>query len=93
MEFIWSENCQGAFDRSKKLLLTNNLLAHYDPNLEIVIHTDASPYGLGAVLSHIHNGVEKPVLFTSCTLTKAQQNYAQLHREALAIVFAVKKIS
>lgn len=31
------------------------------------------------------------MLFASCTLTKAQQNYAQLHREALAIVFAVKK--
>lgn len=31
-------------------------------------------------------------MYAICTLTRAQQNYAQLHREALAIVFAVKKI-
>lgn len=89
--FLWSDECQKAFERSKKLLLTNNLLVHYDQNKPIVIHCDASPYGLGAILSHVIDGKDQPVLFTSCTLTKTQQNYAQLHREALAIVFAVKK--
>lgn len=89
--FQWSKECQIAFERSKKLLMTNNLLVHYDPNKEIVIHCDASPYGLGAILSHVIEGKDRPVLFTSCTLTSAQKNYAQLHREALAIVFAVKK--
>lgn len=91
MPFVWSPECQNAFDRSKQLLLSNKLLVHYDPSKPIVIHCDASPYGLGAILSHVIDGKDKPVLFTSCTLTKTQQNYAQLHREALAIVFAVKK--
>lgn len=89
--FVWSTECQATFDKSKRLLLSNNLLIHYDPNKPIVIHCDASPYGLGAILSHVIDGRDKPVLFTSCTLTKAQQNYAQLYKEALAIVFAVKK--
>lgn len=89
--FVWSEECNQAFEKCKRLLVTNDLLIHYDPKKPIVIHCDASPYGLGAILSHIVDGQDRPVLFTSCTLTKAQQNYAQLHREALAIVFAVKK--
>lgn len=91
MHFEWSDECENAFQKSKNLLLTNNLLVHYDPNKPIVIHCDASPYGLGAILSHVINGKDMPVLFVSCTLTKTQQNYAQLHREALAIVFAVKR--
>lgn len=90
-KFIWSDECQRAFQRSKDLLLSNDLLVHYDPAKPIVIHCDASPYGLGAILSHVIKGKDKPVLFASCTLTKTQQNYAQLHREALAVVFAVKK--
>lgn len=89
--FEWSNACQQAFERSKTLIASNKLLVHYDPNKEIVIHCDASPYGLGAVLSHVIDGESRPVMFTSCTLTAAQENYSQLHRESLAIVFAVKK--
>lgn len=63
----------------------------YDPNKPIIVASDASPYGVGAVMSHLVNGVEKPVLFASSSLSPAEKNYSQLHREALAIVFAIKK--
>lgn len=90
-EFIWSEKCQSCFEKSKLLLVNNQVLELYDPKKQIVVAADASPYGVGAVLSHIVNGVEKPVIFASSTLSPAEKNYSQSHREALAIVFAVKK--
>lgn len=90
-EYIWSTECDEAFERSKRLLLTNQLLVHYDPNKPLVIHCDASPYGLGAIISHIIDNKDRPIMFASSSLTEAQRNYAHLHREALAIVFAVKK--
>lgn len=52
---------------------------------------DSSAYGVGGVLSHRENGTEKPIIFVPGTLSKAEQNYSQLEREALAIIFCVKR--
>ena len=63
----------------------------FDPSLPIVVQCDASPTGIAGALSHIVDGVERPVAFVSRSLSKAEQNYSQLDHEALAIVFTVYK--
>ena len=53
---------------------------------------DASQNGLIAVLSHkMEVGSGHPISFASRTLTKAERNYSNLEREALAVIFGVKK--
>ncbi|XGW34469.1 hypothetical protein V3C99_018400 [Haemonchus contortus] len=49
--FTWSPECQSCFDRIKKTLNYDLLLAHYDPTLPLIVAADASNYGIGAVLS------------------------------------------
>ncbi len=88
----WNSDCQSAFQTAKDLLTSSSVLAHYDPQHPIRLAADASAYGIGAVLSHVYpNGEEKPIAFVSRTLTASEKNYAQIEKEALALVFGVHR--
>ncbi|XP_030608895.1 uncharacterized protein K02A2.6-like [Archocentrus centrarchus] len=88
----WTSACASAFQEAKALLVSQEVLTHYNPELPLRLACDASTYGVGAVLSHVMpDGDEKPIAYASRTLSKAEQNYAQIEREALAIVFGVRK--
>jgi hypothetical protein len=88
----WNKKEQEAFKASKLMLQSSKLLVHYNPSLPLILSCDASPYGLGAVLSHeMPDGTEKPVAYASRTLTPSEKNYAQIEREGLSIIFGVTK--
>ena len=86
--FMWEDEQAVAFRRLKGALGAEPLLTTFDPMMEVTVTTDASPVGVGAVLEQ--GG--KPVLFISKTLTMTERKYAQIEREALAIVWAVKRL-
>ena len=87
----WGPEENSAFEQIKKQLTSDSLLAHYNPNAELILSCDASPYRVGAVLSHrFSEGTERPVAFASRTLAPAERRYAHLNKEALAIIFGLK---
>ena len=44
-------------------------------------------------MMHIINGKEQPMRYASQTLSNAERGYAQVERETLALIFAVKKFN
>ena len=83
---------KAAFDNLKKALASPAVIVPYDPKLPVKIDTDASSSGIGAVISHImEDGTERPIEFASRTLSSAERNYSQIEKEALSLVWGVKK--
>ncbi len=88
----WTAECAQAFQMAKDQLVSADVLTHYNPDLPIRMAADALAYGIGAVISHVlPDRSEKPISFASRTLTLTEKNYAQLEKDALSLVFGVKK--
>ena len=69
------------------------VLAHYDTTKRLKLATDTSSYGIGAVISHIYDdGSEKLIAYALRTLSNAEKHYAQIDKEALAIIFRIQKL-
>ncbi|XP_037293178.1 uncharacterized protein K02A2.6 isoform X1 [Manduca sexta] len=91
VEWKWSRECQCAFAEIKDALTGTAVLAHYDPKSPLIVTCDASPWGVGGVLAQSGPHGERPVAYASRSLTPAEKNYSQIHREALAIIFCMRK--
>ncbi|CAI2737870.1 unnamed protein product, partial [Dicrocoelium dendriticum] len=90
--WMWKSEHQSAFTCAKKCLASAPVLVHYDSEKPLILQCDASPYGVGAVLCHkMSNGIIHPIAFASRTLQPAEKNYSQLDKEALSVIFGVKR--
>ena len=93
VQFIWNKDHEDAFNKCKSLAGNSALLTHFDPGKLIVLTTDASPYGVGACLSHksvVNNKIRLlPIAYASASLKDAQRNYAQIDREGLGVFWAI----
>ena len=90
----WEEKHQKAFDRCKSLAGNTAKLVHYDPKKPLVLTTDASPYGVGACLSHKVIDAKgrvklQPIAYASASLKASEKAYAQIDREGLAVYWAI----
>lgn len=85
--FNWSETQQSSFEKMKEAIVNSPTLAIFNDKKDLTLENDASEYGLGSVL--LQEG--KPLGFASRTLTSAEQNYAQIEKEMLAVTFGLKK--
>lgn len=91
-KFEWKLEHSKAFNAIKKVLASDLCLTHFDPVKKIVLATDASDYGMGAVLMHEYpDATLHPIMHFSATFNAAERNYPQMHKEARALVFGLKK--
>ena len=91
VEWDWSAECEHAFSQLREMLAQKTRLVHYDPTRPITLATDASSYGIAAVISQCApGGTREPIAFASKTLTSSEKNYSQVEKETLSIIFGVR---
>ncbi|RXN18696.1 Retrovirus-related Pol polyprotein from transposon 297 [Labeo rohita] len=83
----WHPEQQTAVDQLKTAITTASVLRYFDPKEPIEVQADASKDGLGATLMQ----KQQPIAYASRALSAAEKNYAQIEKELLAIVFALRK--
>ena len=88
MKFVWDKTHQKVYDNFKPEIAKRPTLSAFNSslNVETILTTALSQYGLAAVLSQVSNGVEQPIIFVHCTLSDAEKkNYSVIEKETLAV--------
>ncbi|RWS24681.1 hypothetical protein B4U80_10857 [Leptotrombidium deliense] len=84
------EEAQSAFDRFKDALSKQPVLIHFQDGTAILLSTDASGFGIGAILSHVFNDKsERVIAYASRSLDDNEKKYGVTEKECLAIVWAI----
>ncbi|GBG81334.1 hypothetical protein CBR_g32008 [Chara braunii] len=88
--FLWSLHCQLTFTRLKKALTRAPVLKLPDPTLPFILTTDASQYGIGAVLEQDDGNGLRPVEFTSKKIKTQKLQDSTYEKKLYALVCALK---
>lgn len=87
--FHWNELCEKAFADTKRKIAEATMLGHYDPNIPLELHVDSSQSGLGCVLLQNNH----PLEYASRILSDAEQRWAQIEKEMLAVVYGLERFN
>merc|ERR1711893_81089 len=88
-KFVWTPECQSAFETLKVKLTSAPILGFANMEDPFVLDTDASDVAMGAVLSQVQEGQEKVIAYGSKAFSKEERNYCVTRRELLAVVYFV----
>lgn len=90
VEFVWTSECQHAFDSVKALLTHTPVLAAPDFTKLFKLKVDTSEVGAGAVLlQEDAGGVDHPMCYFSKKFNVHQANYSTTEKETLALLLAL----
>ena len=90
----WTQTMEDSFSKLKTELCNAPVLISPKIGGTFILDTDASKYGIGAVLSQrFEDGTEKVLHFASNRLSKAEINYCATRKELLAVVHYVRSFS
>ena len=80
----WGTDQENSFKELKQKLTSANSMAYFNPTAYTQVIVDASPVGLGAILTQEQSdGSFKPVIYASRSLTDVERRYSQTEKEAI----------
>ncbi|KAG5873594.1 hypothetical protein JTB14_014407 [Gonioctena quinquepunctata] len=92
-KFVWTPRQEAALREVKEHLISAPVMACPNFDLPFIVQTDASGYGIGAVLTQNHPDVgERVVSYLSRSLTKQERKFSTTERECLAVIWSIEKL-
>ncbi|GBO22744.1 hypothetical protein AVEN_134229-1 [Araneus ventricosus] len=88
----WTKEHDLTFDRLKRALVEAPSLYTSKPDQPFIVHSDVSQIGVAACLSQRTGEKCCPIAYASQKLTRCQQSWSTIEREAFAIMWYLKKI-
>jgi len=89
--FVWTEECDRAFQSLKDCLCSAPVLAHADMSKQMILTCDGSTTGLGYVLSFKDDsGIERVVEFAGRGLRPNEQKFGISEIECLAVLSGIQ---
>ena len=90
-KFIWTNDCQKAFDILKAILKNEAVLLAPNFAKEFTLAVDASDTGTGNVLMQEDgHGADHPINYFSKKFNKHQKNYSTIEKECLSLILALQ---
>ncbi|XP_055542934.1 uncharacterized protein K02A2.6-like [Wyeomyia smithii] len=90
--FKWNDKHSAELDKLKAILSKVDTIGFFNPQDETLLVTDASPFGLGAILIQVKNGESRTICCISKSLVDHEKKYCQTEKECYAIVWAMEKL-
>lgn len=89
-EFIWTEECEKAFNELKQRLISPPILAYPNYSEPYILQTDASRDSVGMVLAQVQDSSERVIAYAGKRLSPNEKNYSTTEIEALAVIEGLK---
>lgn len=90
-KFTWTTDCENSFMTLKNQLISAPILTCPDFTRPFFVQTDASDFGIGAVLSQVHDDGEKVISYLSRSLTTNERKFSTVEKECLSVLYAIER--
>ena len=88
--FVWTDDCETAFQRLRDVLCSPPILAYPDFTQPFILTTDASNSAVGAILGQIQDGKERVIQYAGRSMNVHEKQYSITEKEGLAIIYGLK---
>ena len=94
-KFRWTQQCEESFKELKQLLMSDKVMANYDPTRKTRVYCDEGPLGLGATVAQeyrlegVDHPVWRPVTYSGRAKTEAELQYGKVDGESLGVLTGI----
>jgi hypothetical protein len=92
-EFKWTDACAKSCEWMKPSMTCLPILTIFNWNFKFHVHTNISNFAIGIMLGqNLDNTIDKSIYHANRLMNNAEKNYITTKKEALTMIFAIKKL-